>query len=95
VQEQFLKINTFVLEPRWHLWLLLFKMLLAGDPLGRSWSQHLFRHLSGLACGVLYVVRYPRVWRKIGDYLARPGFVRYLGLIFLYFVAVCYLPITQ
>lgn len=101
VNEEFLQIQTFTVEPRWHAWILLFKMLLAGDAIGRPWTLHLFKYLTGMWIGVLYVIRYPRVWRGISQYLqeggrkSRGGNSRFLGLLFLYYVALCYLPFTQ
>lgn len=57
IRDEFLKTDQFQVEPRWHGWLLLFLLVFS-----TQWPVRVGVFALGLACGTLYVVRYPSVY---------------------------------
>lgn len=64
VQDQFVQVRAFTVEPRWHCWVLCALLLIFGSPLFGGvipWSTLLAQYTVAVACGTLWAVRYPSV----------------------------------
>lgn len=90
IRDDFLKIKSFVIEPRWHLWLVMITLLILHP--SRRWNLILGQYALGLFLGTLYCVRYPVIWSSISDVCRRRW--RFFFQLALYAVTVVFLPVT-
>lgn len=73
----------FVIEPRWHYWILIFILMWTRSPFN---AEAIYSYFTGLAAGTLYVFRQPDAWNvKLN--------LMWPKLIF-YFLAVLFVPVT-
>ncbi|CAD7950708.1 unnamed protein product [Amoebophrya sp. A120] len=87
IRDEFLQMQTFTVEPRWHGWLLLMLLLFTAQ-----WPLTLGKYTLGLVLGVVYVIRYPSTWP-----LTRTLFQKertFLLMLALQTASLVYLPIT-
>lgn len=89
VSDDWLRLKTAVIEPRWHGWLVLMALCFSGP---QPWSWTFYRYGLGAALGSLFVLRFPSSWGAVGELWKREKW--FVSMLVVWGVALMRWPVT-